>query len=134
MEIQFAHGIPGFEHLKGFRLVQEEDSGVFANLQSVEDENIAFLVADPFLFYPDYEFELPEHIKEDLKLQDESDVQVWGIVTVGGTLEDSTLNLMAPIIINRRLGLGRQVILQKTPYQTKHRLFPQTADPVQAKG
>jgi len=134
MEIRFEHGIPGFEQFKSFTLLSADEDGTFVHLQSVEDEEVVFLLADPFRFYPTYEFELALHIQEELCLQEEKDVAVWTIVTVGEKLEDSTLNLLAPIVVNTKLKVGRQVILQNTPYETKHPLIQKAADPVRSKG
>ena len=36
-----------------------------------------------------------------------------------------TTNLLAPVVINRHSREARQVVLEKTQYTTKHRLFPE---------
>jgi len=131
--IRFEHGIPGFEQLKSFAVLPADDDGTFVHLQSVEEEEVMFLLADPFRFYPNYEFQITQHLQEELQIQEEKDVVVWTIVTVGEKLEDSTLNMLAPIVVNTRLRVGKQVILQETQYHTKHPLVQKSADSIHAK-
>jgi len=126
--VRFEQGIPGFERFKSWVILLEEENPVFAHLQSVEESEIGFLLANPFSFYPDYQFQLPAPFQEELRLENENDVEVWTIVTVGKKIEDCTLNLAAPVIVNKKLKLGKQLILQNTSYQTKHFLIQYSAD------
>ena len=59
---QFEHGLPGFEHLRQFALIDMESELDIQLLQSLEHKDISFLVGSPFQFYPGYEFELPEPV------------------------------------------------------------------------
>ena len=43
----------------------------------------------------------------------------------GSNICDLTANLIAPIVINARTRKGKQIVLDRSPYTTKHRLFPQ---------
>lgn len=123
----FSNGIPGFESEKRFVIVQPDPSLPFSYLQSVVHSEIALLLTNPFLFYPNYEFELNEQTQEELEVTDRADVAVWCTVTVSGKLEDATLNLLAPIVVNMKSMLGRQYILHNTDYRTKHSLIPSQA-------
>jgi flagellar assembly factor FliW len=129
--IQFQQGLPGFEELKQFTLVKLEGSLPFSFLQSLDDGAVAFLVTNPFVFFPQYEFSLSDSAQEELHIQQEQDVAVWGIVTVQGSLEKATVNLLAPIVINRNKTMGKQVILHGSDYKTKHRIFPE-GEPIQS--
>lgn len=121
-KITFVHGIPGFEHLKEFVVIQTDAKIPFAFLQSIEDGGVSFIVTNPFVFFPDYEFDLPVPVKEELKLESEQDCAVWAIVSVKQSLQDATLNLLAPVIMNTKEKLGKQVVLNGTPYRTRHSL------------
>lgn len=122
--LQFAKGIPGFDGETEFLLIDHE--GPFVYLQSVKDKNLIFLLADPFYFYPSYEFELPEGDKEELVIEDL--VKVYGIVTLKEEVKQSTINLLAPIVINPEKRLGKQVVLHQTAYQTRHSLWVNHSD------
>lgn len=118
---RFEKGIPGFDEETEFALIEHETP--FLYLQSIKEKGLAFLLGDPFSFFPDYEFELPESDKEELEL--ESQVKVYGMITLREQIEQSTINLLAPIVLNTEMRLGKQVVLHQTTYQTRHPLWPQ---------
>ncbi|TJY41950.1 flagellar assembly protein FliW [Cohnella pontilimi] len=119
----FNKGIPGYEQLQLYTLITVDEHAPFAYLQSVEDGNLAFIVIDPFEFFSDYEFELPEAAKEELKLESPEHAAVRTIVAIKDKLEQATTNLVAPIVINRSNRRGKQVVLAKSSYTTRCRLF-----------
>ncbi|MDQ0192184.1 flagellar assembly protein FliW [Paenibacillus wynnii] len=116
----FSKGIPGFEDVTEFALIELEKSS-FAQLQSTQHESISFLLTDPFNFYHEYEFDLPDTDAEELDIKDA--VSVRSIVTIKEQLELSTINLLAPIILNPLNRKGKQVVLHKSSYLTKHPLW-----------
>lgn len=116
----FAKGIPGFDEETDFALIDKGD-GLFVHLQSLKSPDLAFLLVDPFVFYPSYEFELPEGDGEELEL--EAQVIVRCIVTLRAQVEKSTINLLAPIVLNPEKHLGKQVVLHQVGYQTRHPLW-----------
>lgn len=117
----FEEGLPGFLHLQFFRLVQEEQESPFYLLQSVEDEEIAFWVVDPFAFFPDYQYTLTEQAKTSLNVSAETNVMTLVIVTIrpGG---EATVNLKAPIVINPDNRMAKQVIVAED-YQIRQPLL-----------
>lgn len=117
---QFPKGIPGFEEETEFAVIVVEE-GPFSYLQSLKTDTLVFLLADPFVFYPEYEFELPDTDAEELEI--EGAVLVRSIVTLKEQVEESTLNLLAPIVLNPQKRTGKQVVLIKTAYQTKQSLW-----------
>lgn len=123
MDIRFKKGIPGFENLKNFKILDLEDNKQFKILQSMEEENISFVVTSPFEIYKEYVIDLNDEIIKELEIKNSEDVLVLSIITLGETLEKSTLNLKAPLIINIKNNMGRQLILQSEKYETKHPLI-----------
>jgi flagellar assembly factor FliW len=122
--IQFPHGIPGFPDEKEFVLLPCEPDSPFAYMQAVAEPNLTFLVVEPFTFFNDYEFTLDDQITDDLKLSDEKLPQIFNIVTVPEKAEEMTVNLLAPIVMNLHDRIAQQVVLEKVPFTTRHRLFP----------
>ncbi|WNS42665.1 flagellar assembly protein FliW [Paenibacillus sp. MMS20-IR301] len=116
----FSKGIPGFEEEVDFALITVED-GPFSYLQSLRNQSVSFLLSDPFVFYSSYEFELSEADKEELEIVDQ--VNVLCIVTIKEELESSTVNLLAPIVLNPVKRSGKQVVLHKSNYQARHGLW-----------
>ncbi|WP_027087238.1 flagellar assembly protein FliW [Cohnella panacarvi] len=121
--IRFEQGIPGFEDLRRFVLIEVPDHEPFSYLQCIDDSEVSFIVTDPFEFFADFECELPVPVVEDLKIVSAEQVLVRAIVSIHGELESATANLVAPVIINRAERTGKQVVLAKTSYATRHALF-----------
>lgn len=125
----FPNGIPGFEDVTKFVIIQAGEDVPFYYLQAAEVSELAFVLTDPFVFYPDYAFDLPDSITQALALEKPEQVKVWSIVTVQDALEQATMNLLAPIVINQASRQGRQVVLHHTSFSTKHKLFPSQGEP-----
>ncbi|WMJ19734.1 flagellar assembly protein FliW [Geobacillus kaustophilus] len=122
--VHFPHGLPGFADEKRFVLLPLADTP-FVILQSVDTPALGFVLIEPFSYFPSYEFELDEGTVEQLNIESERDVAVYVILTVADPFHETTANLQAPVVINARKRLGKQVILTNPPYKTKHRLFPE---------
>ncbi len=123
--ITFPQGIPGVQKFKRYVLlpVKESDDVPFVFLQSTEDGDLCFLLLDTLSFFPDYEFELPESDRRSLALTEPEDVLVFTVVTVKGSLREATTNLKAPLVINQRHRIGKQIVLDKEDYLIKQPLF-----------
>jgi flagellar assembly factor FliW len=118
----FENGLPGFEHEQSFVLLPFPDNDVFSILQSIKTSSTGFVVSNPFGFFPQYDFELEENTKKQLKIKSEENVAIMIILTVKESIEQSTANLQAPIIFNVHHKKGKQVILNDSRYKTKHLL------------
>ncbi|MBU7317598.1 flagellar assembly protein FliW [Paenibacillus oleatilyticus] len=115
--------ILGFENYNQYEL-QHIEGTEFAYFQSLDDENIGFVVGVPFVHFKDYTFELSQDDIDQLALSSEEEALVLCIVTVKEPFENSTMNLMAPIIINIQSLNGRQIVLPpKYEYDIKTPLF-----------
>ncbi|XID91011.1 flagellar assembly protein FliW [Paenibacillaceae bacterium WGS1546] len=121
--IQFSAGLPGFEGSKQYILLDVEGHEPFRYLQSLDNRELCFVVVSPFDFFQDYVFDLEDSITEELAMKPDGPVSVYVIVTIRGSLETATANLIAPLVINENERLGKQVILSHPGYTTKHPLF-----------
>ena len=122
MKVTFKRGIPGFESLKNFKIDEIKDNEKFKVMSSL-DEEVSFVVVSPFDFYSEYELNLDNETMKDLEVKDSKDVLILNIITLGETLEKSTINLKAPIVININNNLAKQYIIQYDTYDTKHPLI-----------
>lgn len=123
--ITFENGIPSFEEEEKFILLELGEETTFLVLQSVTTPTLAFLVTDPFNFFPEYEVAIPNPVIEKLKIGNSEEVATFGILTVKDPFEQTTINLKGPVIINSKEKLGKQIVLEKGNYHTKHLLFSQ---------
>jgi len=121
--VTFDQGLVGMEHLRQFVVVADTRLAPCAWLQSIEDPALAFVVIAPTLLLPDYAAEISGDDAYQLELEDPDDADIWSIVTIVGDPRNSTVNLLAPIIVNRKRGLGKQVILSDARYSLRHPLI-----------
>lgn len=110
--ITFENGLPGFHEYTKYILLGIDADLPIALLQSVEDKQIGFVVGYPFAFKQDYAFDLSGEDKEQLQLEDENEVATYTVITLKENFSESTINLLAPIVINTKQKLGKQIILQ----------------------
>ncbi|NUU60922.1 flagellar assembly protein FliW [Paenibacillus agri] len=122
----FSKGLPGFEQLKEFSLKEHNDT--FSLLSAVDQPEVTFITVNPFEFYPDYEFVLPEDTIKEIKVNDEEQVSVRCIVTWHSDRLKVSVNLLAPLIFNTVNSKGKQIILQNTAYTTRHPLWLDSAE------
>src|SRR5690348_2136190 len=102
--IRFPSGLPGFETLSGFIIIKPDEELPFSFLQSIDDGDIAFIAMNPFISYPEYEFQLPKAVEQELKIESENDVMIWSIVSIHEEISRASLNLLAPVVINIKKG------------------------------
>lgn len=125
MIIRFPHGLPGFLEEREFAYLPTAADNPFAFLQSVTEPHLTFIVVDPFAFFTDYEFAIDDQIAYELGLSTDNRPQIMSIVSVPDNAEQMTANLLAPVIINTQTKTAIQMVLEKSPYTTRHRLFPE---------
>ena len=118
--INFPAGLPGFPDAHQFDLAPWGPAGSpFLLLSSVDDPDVGFVVVPPWVFYPDYEFELDTGTAERLNLEQAEDAVVFTVVTLRDEPEDSTLNLLGPIVVNRFTHDAAQVVLPSAGYSVR---------------
>jgi flagellar assembly factor FliW len=115
-KITFTSPILGFEEEREFILIRNSNDSPFYWLQSLKIPELAFLLVDPFVFFPDY--------KPQLKMIGNTDnVAIYVIVNITEDFKYSTVNLIAPIVIDVDAKTAMQVVLEDSDYTTKHQLF-----------
>ena len=119
--IRFEHGLPGFEEEKEFIQLPLSEESAFQALQSLNTQGLAFIITTPYETVADYSFKLDESVLKALDIKSNKEVAVFVIVSLKGTLEASTVNLKAPIILNMENKKAKQIILQED-YAIRHHL------------
>jgi flagellar assembly factor FliW len=119
MKLTFEKGILGFEDIKEYELRDLESNPIFKELNSTKEKGLGFVVISPFDIDDKYEINLSDNITKELNINSPNDVIVLNILTLGQTLEKTTVNMKAPLIINVNNGLGKQIILQNEKYEVK---------------
>ena len=121
--VQFVRGIYGFEDYTRYLIIKDEPEDDIMFLQSLEREDLSFVVIDPYAVLADY---LPELTEEDMNLVKASDVHELRFLLIAILSEDvrqSVINLKSPVAINPGLKLAVQAIAQNPDYPVRRKMF-----------
>lgn len=120
--LNFKEGLYGFDELHKYLPVPFEESDRIFILQSIEEPLISFVLMNPFMLVPDY---APAPQKSDIDFiggPDIDDISFYVICSLKEKLEESTINLKCPIMVNALNKEAKQIILEDGKYQLKHNL------------
>ncbi|MGI9591019.1 MAG: flagellar assembly protein FliW [Myxococcota bacterium] len=106
--IRFA-GLPGFPEARRFALFQHDQDSPFSWLACLDDPDLAFVVTDPRLFFPDYAPGIPSRALEALGA--DGACELLSIANLRG--ERPCLNLAAPLVVDATSRRGVQVVLEE---------------------
>ncbi|MDF2595977.1 MAG: Flagellar assembly factor FliW [Clostridia bacterium] len=120
-KILFKEGIPGFEELKEF-IILEDEGKEFYYLQAVNEPIISFVIIDPSLLKSDYAPVIPKSYFEKLGAKEGEAVTAFVIATIRENMEESTVNLQAPLLIHIENRIGVQAILEDKSYHSRHKI------------
>jgi flagellar assembly factor FliW len=117
--LHFPEGVLGFVNLRDWVLMDAAEQP-FYWLQSVERQEVAFVLLDPRVFRPDYAPGVePEELAE-IGIQAPEDSLLFSIVTVPEDPNRMTANLQGPVIINRKTRVGRQCVSLDPRWHVRH--------------
>ncbi|MBP3676887.1 MAG: flagellar assembly protein FliW [Agathobacter sp.] len=124
--IKMEKGMIGFPHLTHFALIFDEEKKEkkfkIMWLQSMDDGDIAFPVVDPITVKDDYQPSVSEEIIAPLGEMTGDNAYLLVTVTVPKSIEEASVNLKAPIVINMATNKGAQVITEDD-YPVKHKIY-----------
>jgi len=107
--INFPEGLVGLPDLKRFIIIDHKDTPI-KWLQSIDDPDMAFIVASPDIITTGYSIDLDKTVKQNLRAEDNNDIVVLVILRVSG--EEIIANLQGPLIINANNMRGAQIVLE----------------------
>jgi flagellar assembly factor FliW len=107
--ISMAVPMAGFPAHQDFALVRLHEEGLLYALTSVKDPEVRFLVAPPEPFFPDYAPELENEVFAALNTKDPDRLLIMVVISAG--VNETTANLLAPIVIDRDSRRAMQVVL-----------------------
>ena len=107
--VTMAVPMPGFPAHREFVLVRLHEEGLLYAFTSVEDPELRFLVAPPEPFFPEYAPEIEDEVFAALNTKDPDRLLLMVVITAGAN--ETTANLLAPIIVDRDSMRAMQVVL-----------------------
>ena len=120
--VSFPNGLYGFEEYHKYAIIEAEYKP-FYWLQSLDEQNLAFIIVDPFLIVNDYELDIDDRTLCEIGIDSPGDVILFAIITVPADGSAVTANLQGPIVINRKNRTALQVILSDSKWTTKHNII-----------
>jgi len=114
--ILFPKGLPGLTSLKRFLILAFDEMQPLKFLQSVDEPIYSFVLVNPLLLDPQYNYDLSEEDYTDINLEPDEEVLQYIIVTVPNDPNMITGNFKAPILINTKTMQAKQVILADSKY------------------
>lgn len=135
--LTFEEGIIGFEHLRKFTLIyndENESSAAITWLQSVEEPMVALPVISPFSVMADYNPVVEDDVLLPLGTLTEENTAIFLTLTVPSDITRMTTNLKAPIVINAETKKGCQVIAENPDYVVKYNIYELIQQMKAAKG
>ena len=123
--ITFERGLIGLADYKKFTILYdcEKENSNISWLQSVEEPTLALPVVKPWIIKEDYnpvvEDELLSHIGE----LTEENLVILVTMTVPEQIEQMSVNLKAPIIVNADTRKGAQIICENNDYEVKYKIY-----------
>ena len=116
--IEFPLGILGFPEARRWILLQASPQSVFFWLQSLDEADLAFILAQPHQFFSDYQVRVQREELRAISLDSVADGEVF--VICNRSDERVTANLQGPLIFNARARQARQVVLWDRHLTTRH--------------
>jgi len=88
--------ILGFENIRNIKISKIDE--MFSTMHD-SDSELTFTIVNPYMIR-EYSFDLPSDVKVLLSVKEDSNVSVYNIVVIQDPLENSTVNFLAPIVVN----------------------------------
>lgn len=115
---RFISPLLGFDHLERFITFQTQEGPLYW-LQSVEEPQISFCLLAPFEAGIDVDMEISAADAVDIGSIQEDEIEVYTVLVLEKDPAKIRTNLRAPILVCRRTGLAKQLVLSnpKLPIQ-----------------
>ncbi|HHV50830.1 MAG TPA: flagellar assembly protein FliW [Clostridiales bacterium] len=122
--IHFPEGIYGIEAINDYVFLERNDLDVpIIWMQAVHNKHIRFVVFDPLFIVDEYQPEIPDDILGKLGAKSLDNLKFFVIAVVPKNIEDMTVNLKSPIVVNFETKKAYQVILENSDYSVRHFVF-----------
>jgi len=123
--VEAPEGIIGFPDIKRYALLDPSaGQSLFLWLQAVDEPDLAFILANPLDFIPDYTVEASEPDLGHLDISQKSPPALFVIVTVPPNNPDNiSANLLAPLLYFESDNSIHQIVLEKGDWPLRQPLL-----------
>ena len=120
--VEFVKPILGFEDKKRFVLLEGIEDMIFTFFQSVDEPQLCFLTIPPSMVVEEYDIDLDDETVKLIGIESPADVLLYNIVTVPENVQNMSVNLKAPLIINLKNKKAAQEVLNNEEYSIRHKI------------
>ena len=118
--ITFDQPMFGFENNTKYLFMMDESlDGSFIWLQSAEDPDLCFVLANPCLLGTEYDPKFSENISDIIG---RGTYEMWLVMVISNDFSQSTVNLKSPVIVNLDERRAAQMISEDN-FSMKYKLF-----------
>ena len=121
-KISLPQGLFGFSKIRNMELMFDKEELPFMWLREEQENGLAFVVLEPGGVLPDYSVEIADADIKVLGITGPEDTMILNIVTLLPEQSSKiSLNLVGPIIVNRKTLVGKQCIINNhEDYSARH--------------
>jgi flagellar assembly factor FliW len=123
--ITLPQGMVGFPDVRRYVVLDHRPGSPFKWMLAIDNPDLAFAVANPYELVQGYEAPLP--LAARLLGVEPADVALFVLVTIPPDPTRMTVNLMAPVAVDLRTRIGRQIILDDPRCPPSHPVMIQPA-------
>ncbi len=117
----------GFPESIRFILRAHAPDSPFMWLQSLDNQELAFVVISSALLPEKYNPKIPKQTINELAIRSDKEIDMLVLLTIpAGNPQEMTANLLGPLIINTTKRLAKQIVLDPKKYNPCLPLFPQS--------
>ncbi|MCY4644802.1 MAG: flagellar assembly protein FliW [Bacteriovoracales bacterium] len=121
--ILFPEGPLGFENLTRFFIIDPGDDTFIMWMQSLDDSSVAFPIIETEVFCPNYGLKLLPSDLRSLDLENATVARIYSILTIPKDVTQMSANLKAPIVLNPRENMARQIVLQDSKLSVDYKVY-----------
>ncbi len=123
--IVFENGIIGFDYMKEFLLIKDEENqdAAISWLQSVDEPAFAMPVMNPLDIDATYNPMVEDELLKSLGQFEDDKLLVLVTLSIPSSLKEMSANMKAPIIINGDNCKACQIIIDNDEYKVKHPIY-----------
>lgn len=118
--LRFNSGMPGFAGAKTFSLRSwGTEESPFYVLECQDVLGLRFVVVGPAVFFASYEPTFGADVYRAVDASGPDDIFVLVILTLHSRPEQTTANLLGPLVVNARSGQAVQAVLSGSGYESQ---------------
>lgn len=124
--LTFIEAPPGMASLTTFRLASIDEFGYLFTLRSAQEPGVRLFAVSPRVYFPAYAPEVSQEVRDALDMAEDTTPVMLAIVHPGEGAT-TTVNLLAPVVVDPTTGNAVQVVLDGDEWPLRAPLVAESA-------